>query len=427
MSFTSLFKKPVPLVCAAIFLAVEILARVAPLEMYSGAAIYLTVHRRQLLDAEQPEFDYLIFGESKSLSIRGHRATAQENWSVYNFSMPAMGSRYFSFLLEKYLAHRKRKPAALIFAGDPGVFQQSWNTPLHDPGRIYSDSREDPLWRYLYYRVVRRIPYGFSAVRGPQMPQEAAWDSYSHRFLHLFSPAELAGQYTGAERIFVLREAAPLQYYTFRYRDALRGYVSNPRPALPAPRPVYCQSCSESLRNECRSRLPNFQDNALIRAQLARDYGAINLGERIEAANLLQYNLVREKLVTATRQMFDGAAVDLGPLQAILDVARRHGVRVAMAAAPTVDQYGNARYYVEYRRQLAQLLAGREDARQFDFARPYLTADSFVDQIHYNCEAARSVNEDFYRNVMPRILAFAPPASGEAAMRNLDERAGGGL
>lgn len=411
MSFTSLFKRPALLISVGVFLAIELFARIAPVELRTQTAVYLTIHRRQLLDASEPEFDYLILGESKSLSIRGKAPSAAEPWSVYNLSMPAMGSRYFAFLVEKYLHQRQKKPAAIIFAGDPGVFQDSWNAPLHDPQQLYSDGRQDSLARYLWLRVVRRVPRGFAAPAKSGAPQEALWDSYSHRYLHLFSPGELAAQFHGAERIFALREALPMQYHTFRYREAIRNLISDPLPSAAAPLPEYCADCSQNLRAECRARLPSYQDNMRLAEQLDRDSGAINLGDRIDPVKMLQYNLIRKQLIAETRKMFDAAEPDLEPLRLLLDVAREQGIRVAIASAPTVDQYEDIGYYRKYRLALEKLLQNRPEARQFRFAQPYYQADDFVDQIHYNCAAAQQVNDDFHRNVMPQILRFAPPSS----------------
>lgn len=411
---------PAAWICVGLFTVVEVVARVAPVEYGMGAAVFLTQHRRNLVDSSGPDFDYIIFGESRSLSLLGHAPTGAENWSVYNLSLPAMGSRYYSYYLDKYLANRFNKPSALIFAGDMAVFQEGWNLPLHDPARIYTDSREDTLVQYLTNRIVRRPGQGLSPpASAVNAPQEAIWETYSHRYLFLFSPAELMRQFHGAERLFVLREAAPLQYYTFRYRDALRYFLSNPFPARPAPLPAECRQCGNSYAPMCRPDLTQFQDNVALAEGLDARYGQINLGDRLSLEQVMSYSVLRERLVKDTQDFFNRIQPDLRPLVALLETAKRSGVPVILAPTPTVAEYRDTRFYAEIESQLTDILARYPEAHRVDFAEPYLPAERFVDQIHYDCIGAEQVNADFYRTVMPRVLNIAPPAQGRR-LRALD-------
>ncbi len=411
---------PAAWICVGIFAAVELFARIAPVEYGMGAAVFLTKHRRDLVDASGPDFDYIIFGESRSLSLLGHAPTGPENWSVYNLSLPAMGSRYYSYYLEKYLANRYNKPSALIFAGDMAVFQEGWNLPLHDPARIYTDSREDTLLQYLSHRIVRRPAQGLSPPpAAANAPQEAIWETYSHRYLFLFSPAELMHQFHGAERLFVLREAAPLQYYTFRYRDALRYFLSNPFPQAAEPLPAECRLCANSYAPMCRPDLTQFQDNAALAAGLDARYGQINLGDRLTLEQVMSYSVIRDRLVKDTQDFFNRIRPDLRPLIALLETARRAGVPVVLAPTPTVREYRDTRFYKEIEAQLPGILARYPEAHRIDFAEPHLPAERFVDQIHYDCAGAEQVNADFYRTVMPQVLRVAPPAQGRR-LRALD-------
>ena len=427
---------PAAWLTVAIFVTIEIVVRLLPMQYGMGAGVFLTTHRRELADAGAPEYDYIILGESRSLSVAGYPADpvrsgvdgldfSGRKFSVYNFSLPAMGSRYFSFFFEKYMQHRETAPAAVILAADPGVFQEHWNLPLHDPMKTYTDERGESVATYAYHRSVRRVLQAFGAsdtvAEGSEFtpPREAFWDSYSHRFLHMFSPAELARQFDGAERLFVLREAVPLQYYTYRYRQSIRhgftglfrGYYGD------VEIPEHCRRCDMIDRPECRPNLSDIQDNQLIEEHLAATNGGINLGDRLNAVERLQYGMVRDQLVAQTHVMFEATEPDLRPLEALLKVTAEHGSRLVLAPTPTVEQYRDTRYYRLYREQVQELLQRYPHATMLSYPRPYFPAERFVDQIHYDCPTSRSVNADFYRDVMPRILEFAPPRAANDGER----------
>ncbi|MEQ9365491.1 MAG: hypothetical protein RIF32_14695 [Leptospirales bacterium] len=407
-------------ITVAIFLIVEIVARLAPLEYGMGAGVFLTNHRRAVVDGTTlgsgaeipPDFDYIIFGESRSLSLSGHAPTPERPYSVYNLSLPAMGSRYYAKYLRKYLAGHNRPPAAVIFAADPGVFQASWARPLHDQGLVYSDGADESLAQYLSKRATRRVAALFqgSSAGQPPPPPGLRFDDYSHRFLHLFSPGELIQFYTGAERLLLLREALPLQYYSYRFRDSIRqnlkyGFSGRETPRLPAE----CDRCDFLDRPECRPELSNMQDNHLIEARLERTRGGINLGDRLTPLQRLQFGLVRAELIASTAERFERIEPELEPLADFLSVAREAGIKVVMAPTPSVEDYRGTAYYRLYAEGLAGLAGRFPDVfTVLEYPRPFIPGDRFVDQIHYDCPTAKQVSDDFHRAILPRAIAFAP-------------------
>lgn len=407
-------------ITAGIFLFIEILARTLPLEYGLGAGVFLTNHRRAVvegrsLDASvepEPDFDYIIFGESRSLSLSGHAPTAERPYSVYNLSLPAMGARYYADYLRKYLAARERPPAAVVFAADPGVFQDAWARPLHDQGLLYSDGPDESLGEYLVKRTTRRVAALGDAggAAQPALPPGVRFDDYSHRFLHLFSPGEFFEYYTGAERLLLLREALPLQYYSYRYRNSIRQNLKyGPAGSTPVSLPEECNRCDFLDRPECRPELSHTQDNLLIEARLKRSMGGINLGDRLTPVQRLQFSLVRAQLIESTRQNFERVEPELDPLAELLAVAREHGVRVVLAPTPTVDAYRGTRYYRLYAEGLNGLRAEYGDVfTVLEFPEPYIAGERFVDQIHYDCPTAKKVSADFHRHIMPRVTSFAP-------------------
>ncbi|MBI3396359.1 MAG: hypothetical protein HY042_11030, partial [Spirochaetia bacterium] len=155
---TAILKKfPALWITVGILALIEVGVRLAPAEYGMGAGIFLSNYYRKLADADGPVFDYVVLGDSKSMSLKGHKPTTDEPYSVYNFSMPALGPRYFPFFLEKYLRHRSKPPAAVIFAADPWLLNRDFYRPAHDPEQAYSDDDKQSLPEYLVNRVTRRV------------------------------------------------------------------------------------------------------------------------------------------------------------------------------------------------------------------------------------------------------------------------------
>lgn len=422
MSFISRFKSLARYrafwICVLLFALLELAVRVLPIEYAAGTGVFLANYRRQLLESETPEFDYIIFGESRSLALNGHAPTPEEPFSVYNLSVPAMGSRYYQYYLRKYAGSREHLPAALIFAGDPGIFQEYWNQPIHDPTMVYTDSREDGLTRYLWKRLHVRVERALEGKSG--WPRGVAsggnnqglWENYSHRYLHLFSFTEIAAQYNGAERMFMISESLPLLYRTYKWREPIAHYTAGLRMSYfkAVEIPAYCsQGCAGAERPECFPDLQRIQRNELLDEHMRASYGQANLGDLIGPKERIEYALVRETQVQNQRRIFNENKPDLRPLEALLEEAGRLGIPVALAATPTVDAYADTSFYRQYNRQLKQMLERHPGVRVFEFARPYYPPGRFVDQIHYDCEGAEQVNADFYDHVIPQIVNWAPP------------------
>ena len=392
----------------------EIVFRIVPMEYASGAGIFLTVDRRKLAESGRPEFDYIVLGDSRSMSLKGHAPSAAEPFSVYNFSMPALGPRYFRHYLAKILANRKRRPAGLIFAGDPRHFQSRMYRPHHDPLLSYSDSAEDGLGSYLSNRLTRRVGYalGSGVPRENTALNELVWETFSHRYLHLFSVPELARQFVGAERVFILSDALPLLSYTYRYRRAIAGYTSGFSLSLlrEVPVPAYCGACSAVLKDECFPTLSHPQDNRRMEELIRANYGGINIGDRLRPEQRIMAHAVRDRTIEEYRRLYDIEGPDLRELELLVEAARSLGLKTALVEVPNIDAYRGTRFYREYDRALAGLLLKNPSVRRFDFPRPFYPRDLFIEHVHYSCEGARRLNRDFYAEVMPAILKFAPPA-----------------
>ncbi len=420
MSFISRFKYPALIITALVFAALEITVRFLPMEYASGAGVFMTNHRKNLAESSAPEFDYIVFGDSRSMSLMGHAPTPGEPYSMYNFSLPAMGQRYFKYYLRKYLRNRTRKPSALIFAGDPAIFQKSWSHAYHDPQMIYSDSFDDSLGRFLWNRFDRRLTRLLRPVGGRETPShitgEMIWDVFSHRYLHLFDIGELSEQLTGAERVFILREAIPLTVHSYKFRDALVHYTFGFKLEYLGdhPLPSECRSCAGLQQERCYIDIPRIEDNKNIERDMRERYGQINLGNRLTPSQRYYHFSLRDSQIEMQKQALDGATSVLDPLEDLVKETTSLGIRFIMTDMPSIDAYRDTKYHREYFPAVVKMLARYPGARMIRFSQPYYPRDLFIEQVHYECLGSERLNRDFFRDVMPKILEFAPPRADSA-------------
>jgi len=414
MSFILRFK--------ALFLTILLLLliegglRLLPLRYIMGAGVFLTEHHRLLAEAESPAFDYVILGDSRSLSLLGHAPTAEEPYSIYNFSLPAMGPRYYKFFIEKYFSGRKQLPAAVIFAGDPALFMDTWNYAYHDKNFVYSESPDEPLSRYLWNRFYRRIRGLLAGDRrympaGPDRDDPMLWDAFSHRYLHMFSASELSRQMTGAERIFIVSQAVPLFSHLYKYREGIEQYTLGLRPELfrTVVKPDYCDSCAGVLRMECHPRVPRIQDNQMIEAGLRKRYGQINLADRLKPELRLQFLTVREANIAKHRERLESVRPALINARLLADAVTARGVKIIFVGVPMIDAYAGSLYLKEYAIEMAALKKEYNGMMEFlEFPEPFYPVDLFVEQVHYECSGSERLNRDFYDRVVPQIIRFAP-------------------
>lgn len=417
MSFISLFKKyPAIVFALLLILLLEGAARVFPLHYAEGAGVFMTHERRELAESSKPEFDYIVLGDSRSLSLMGHAPTDGEPWSLYNFSLPAMGPRYYRFFLEKILENRAHKPAAVLFAADPQVFFEKAYAPLHDRHRIYTPDHKTTLAEYLKNRVVRRLQILFGLREGEPanegvVTDELIWENFSHRFLRMFSPMELARQYVGPERIFVLSEALPFQYATYRHRKGIEGVVLGSAITFREAKPLadVCTTCEGLMQPACHQKLSKIEDNKNIERGLEERYGQINLADRLTPIELLAYRSIQEEQIKVSVDALNQEKPDLSAMKAVLDFAKEQGVRVVIMDVPHIEEYKNTRYFQTFFPMVQKLASQYENATVIRFPDPYYPAELFAEQVHYSCEGAEKLNREFYRFVMPEILEFAPP------------------
>ncbi len=418
------------LIAAALVVTVEILTYVLPVENAEGAGVLLTEKRKELAEASVPEFDYIILGDSRSLSLMGHPPTEKEPYSIYNFSMPAMGPRYFPFFLEKYTDSRDRLPAAVIFSADPENFQYSHSAPLHDPHRRYSQDPQQTMAEFLYARTVKRLKYlfGTEPYPGPEtglITSDFLWEMFGHRYIRLFSIPEILRQYTGPERIFLLRESIPLLYRSYKYRESLLRYSFALDTALAPEKdiPAHCSTC-EGLRKDplCRQKIPILQDNRRIIKGIKERYGQINLSDRLTPQQYYIWVSARDKGIADKVSSLNNAEPDFTYIKKFIDKALSLNVKVVFTEMPAIQEYQNTAFHRSYFAGLEELVSGypSDKVKILRFPEPYYPKTLFAEHVHFECEGAERLNREFYQELMPRILEFAPPDTDPARNRKLN-------
>ena len=415
-------KYPAFWITVAVFVALEIFMRAIPAEYASSVDVFVTNHRKRLAEAALPEFDYIILGDSRSISLMGHAPLSDEPYSIYNFSLPALGPRYFRHFLDKYLRNRRSPPAAVIFAGEPQHFVKNASHPHHDPDLLYSEGPDDNLGRYLTMRVVRRVQY---ALQGgaPQSPyttqRELLWPSYSHRYLHLFDLDELAEQYTGAERIFILREAAPLLIRSYKFRDAVRLYTLGFRFSLFQDNvvpPAGCDTCAGTTRVECYPEMSLVQENRLVAKGLRERYGQMNITNRLHPMQRAAVLMVRDTTIKQAEEHLNVIEPDLTQLELLMSHVSKKGIKLVLLELPILDTFQNVKFYRLYNERVAELVKKYPLVARIPFPEPLYPRELYSEHTHYECLGSERLNRDFYRAVVPEILKFAPPdASPERA------------
>jgi len=408
-------KYPALLITIIFFILIELILHILPVEYGSSAGIFLTNHRRKLAEASAPEFDYIILGDSRSMSLMGHAPTGKEPYSVYNFSLPALGPRYFKYYFKKYLRNRKYKPTAVIFSGEPKHFVLGALNPHHDPALLYSKSTEDSLAEYLWNRFHLRIKYAIHGKPGhakkTSYVNEVIWSFFSHRYLHLFSLKELSDQFTGAERVFILREAIPLTLRIYKFRDAIKHHTTGLKMSFFRKHqlPQICNTCAGTRLFICYTDPPRIQDNQNLAAGLTRRYGQLNITDRLTPELRTIARMLQDKSIKGEKELLKHATPDLAELESLVQYVTSLNIRIILADIPMLDTYKNTKFYTQYDIQVAKMLKKYPLAVRIRFPRPYYPKEFFTDPVHREFNGAERLNRDFYGSVFPAILKFAPP------------------
>ncbi len=396
MSFTSLFKNKVVLTVLAIVIGVELLARFTDIYFYEHTEVFLVNNVRKKMESGTLNYKGLIFGDSRSMSLIPSKES-----NLYNFSLPAMGARYYPHYLAKYLKAGNKKPEFILFASSPGLIAGGYGNPIVDPALIKYVKPNMELPEYLETRFISGLTYkNFIMESGSESMQktvsEINWKFFSHRILHLFSIREMFDQYKGPELLYVLSASIPNVFSTYRYRKALLNVFSyeNYKPAE-ATMKLDC-GCEELYTPQCMAPESNVRDNRWIANKISFQNGGLNISDRIKPQHALLYQMSQDKLKEEILSPYkEEPHFDFSAFEDFLRYTESQNIQVFYLVMPFPDYIEGTGYFSKFWKAFAPLQTKYPHLKVLEFEKPFLKPDFYSDQIHLNCQGAKVTNEMF--------------------------------
>jgi hypothetical protein len=346
-SFISYFKK-VPAFGFSVLLILFIEAAlyfIPNLHYLEGGGSFFTYYKKNIAEDKTKTFDILLLGDSRSLSINGIKEKEDE-FSMYNFSLPAAGPRYFKFFLKKYLENHPN-PKLVIWAADPEQFNQSKSKTFDTDKNL--------------------------------------WNQYKHRLLNLFTFGESFEQYRGGELVFIAKEYLPLLMYSFKYRQGFGDLLNGLK-----------------LDNITSKETYHTRQNKMIEAITSSHNGQINLGDYFIADE----NEVAKSYLKYIESLNKVKEHDLYPLQDFLDYCKTKEIKVLVLNIPRVQGLNQTKYFQLVTPAIREKVLTYPNAKYLEFPEMDYPLSLFSESIHYNNAGEKKLNSDFKTFIYPEILSY---------------------
>ncbi|AKH76701.1 hypothetical protein LEP1GSC034_0338 [Leptospira interrogans str. 2003000735] len=398
MSFTSLFKNKVVLILLIVLVLVELIAKFTEIYFYEHTEVFLVNNIRKKMESGVLDYKGLVFGDSRSMSLIPSRES-----KVYNFSLPAMGARYYSYYLKKYLDAGNQKPEFILFASSPGLISGGYGDPIVDPSLVKYVQPNMSLLEYLKNRFFAGLTYKNFVMDGVstnarKTASEINWKFFSHRILHLFSIGEMFEQYKGPELVYVLSASVPNLFSTYRYRKALLNVFSYENyKTAEAVMKLDC-GCEELYIPSCMPPESNFRDNRWIAEKLNFQNGGLNISDRIKPQHAILYQMSREKLKEETLAPYEAEPIfDFSAFEDFLKYAETKEIDVYYIVMPFPEYIEPTGYFSKFWNAFEPLKTKYPHLKVLKFEKQFMKPEYYSDQIHLNCQGAKLVNEMFYK------------------------------
>jgi hypothetical protein len=351
-SFTLFFKKSQGFLGALlVIIALEIFIGSAPFMKYlDPTGVFYTTLKRGIAESEN-NFDYIMLGDSRSLSIKG-KPGDDSNPSFYNFSLPAAGTRYLIYFVEKYLDNNK-PPEAIIFAIDPEQFKPSQSKAFHVDPKI--------------------------------------WMIFKHRLLNLFSLTENLKQYEGKEAYFILKESVPILIPSVRHREGLEKLITSMKP-----------------KDLQQGDFPNYKSNKRLESLTATTYGQVNLGTYLEIPPGITLDMIQQSVENSINNL-DHENIDLSSLDELIAFAQEKGIGIYLLEVPHATGMAETKFYLKIRSEFRLRAEKYDHVHIFSFPDNSYPIDHYAEGIHFNEKGEKRVNKEFDTFVWPRILELRNP------------------
>lgn len=375
-SFISYFKKApafflvIPIVCCI----ESYLYTIPDLYYHHAGGAFLTTYKRKVAEDPKRNYDILMYGDSRSLSILGHAKSEQQKYSLYNFSLPAAGLRYFKFFFQKYQKHHKN-PKAIIWAADPEQYIVGKNKAFDTDRKL--------------------------------------WEQYKHRLLNLFSLQESWQQYSGRELLFITKEYIPRYMLSYKYRKEFKSFVNgfkakNFRTLFNDLPPLDPKANFRDYKYLV-DKMPNRLRNLRIEQIMQRNYGQINLGDYFKA-NLLFAKLTsgaRKKAWEDLKKKMDGTdEYDTKTLQEFIQYCKQEKITLILLNLPRAAGFNDTKYFQAVVPALRNLAEKHEHVRYVQFPEMDYPLQLFGEAIHFSPRGSDRLNQEFQESVYPEIIRF---------------------
>ncbi|HMV43183.1 MAG TPA: DUF1574 family protein [Leptospiraceae bacterium] len=315
------------------------------LHYLEGGGSFFTYYKKNIAENEKQTFDILLFGDSRSLSINGIKEK-EADYTMYNFSLPAAGPRYFKFFLKKYLNHHPN-PKLIIWAADPEQFN-------HTKSKTFNTDKN-------------------------------LWQQYKHRLLNLFTFLESFEQYSGNELLFISREYLPLVMYSYKYRQGLDDLLSGLKLETITTRETY-----------------HTKQNRMIEAITSSHNGQINLGDYF-MADQKEVEKSYLKYIEALNAQKD---FDLSPLADFISYAQNKNIPVLVLNIPRAEGLNDTLYFKLITPEIKKIVSAYANARYLEFPQMDYPVSLFSESIHYNGAGEKQLNSDFKKSIYPEIVSI---------------------
>lgn len=327
-----------------ILLIIELrLYSIKKLHYIDGGGSFFTVYKKLVSEDKKQTFDIVMYGDSRSLSIKGNAKTDKLPYSLYNFSLPAAGPKYFPYFFKKYLDNHTA-PKLVVYAVDPEQF----------------------------------MDIGASFEQNPNL-----WNQYKHRLLNLFTITESWEQYSGRELYFIMKEYIPIQLLSVKYRQGFETILNGFKPEM-----------------IIHSKYPNINQNQTIEKIAVANYGQLNLGNFFfgnEAIVAQGYKTKLDKLNSSKQY-------DLKSLQNFLDYCKEKNLKMVFLNIPKAKGFKESVYFQSVIPEIQKLVSQYSNAKYIEF--PIMDYDHslFAESIHYNPKGEIQLNEDYFSKVYPQFI-----------------------
>lgn len=346
-SFISFFKKSPAFAAAVIFVVLfeTVLHFIPNLYYLDGRGAFFTYYKRYLAEDSTKSYDVLIYGDSRSLSLQGYQKDSTHRYSIYNFSLPAAGPRYFPYFLKKYLQNHTEKPKLVVWAADPALMMSKKTVSFS----------ENP----------------------------ALWNEYKHRLLNLFTVSETWEQYGGRELFFIMKEYLPHSMLSVRHRQGFESLVGI------------------RLENLFAGKFHLAEENRKLAAFVEKENGKVNLGDFFFAPKG-----AAEQEILKHLPLYDTAEINLEPLKKFLDYCRKENLKAAVLNIPRAEGFHKTLFYRTVKTEMMKLMTDYPEFKYIEFENMDYPVDLFSESIHYNSEGGKRVNAEYAEKIVPQFYSY---------------------